>query len=149
MPLSPGSSRRVFLRVVGGSAGLGVASLCGLSCSSTGPSGKVDAGNVSDVAVGTISAVTGMSVAIARDEGGLYAMTLICPHEDCDMEYDGTIAETGITCTCHGSEFDVNGAVTRGPASTALEHYAVTVDSAGAITINADQVVDAATRTAV
>jgi len=147
------SSRRVFLHVLGGSAGLGVASLCGLGCSNAtggnGPAGTISAGNVSDVAVGSIAAVDGMSVAIARDEGGLYAMTLICTHQDCDMQYDGTVTPDGLTCTCHGSEFDVNGAVTRGPAVTALEHYEVTVDSAGEITINADQVVDASTRTAV
>jgi Rieske Fe-S protein len=141
----------VFLHVLGGTAGFGVAGLCGLTACTGGgsASGQISAGNVSDIAVGTVSAVAGESVAIARDEGGLYAMTLICTHDNCDMEYDGTVSSDGIVCTCHGSEFDVNGNVTKGPANTPLEHYAVAVDSAGAVTINADQVVDASTRTAV
>ncbi len=143
--------RRYFLHVLGAGAGMGAMSLCGLAACSGGggATGLIDAGNVSDLQVGTISVVSGQSVAIARDDGGLYAMTLLCPHDLCDMEVDGTVSSDGIVCTCHGSEFDPNGTVTKGPANTNLEHYEVTVDSAGAITINADKVVDAATRTAV
>jgi cytochrome b6-f complex iron-sulfur subunit len=143
--------RRYFLHVLG-AGGVGAMGLCGLAaCSGSGGGAtrQIDAGNVADVPVGTVSVVSGASVAIAHDEGGLYAMTLICPHDNCDMEVDGTVSADSIVCTCHGSEFDGNGAVLKGPANTPLEHYEVTVDSAGAITINADKVVDASTRTAV
>jgi Rieske Fe-S protein len=140
-------TRRHFLQVLSGSAA--VIGCSALGCGTVGPSGMIAAGNVSDLATPSITAISGESVAIARDEKGLYAMTLICPHEECDMESDGAITTSSITCTCHGSRFDANGAVVQGPANTPLDHFVVTVDSAGAITINADVKVDASTRTVV
>jgi Rieske Fe-S protein len=54
-------------------------------------------------------------VALYRDESGsLHAMTSVCPHRGCDVEWNG--AEKVWDCPCHGSCFDARGAVLRGPA---------------------------------
>src|SRR5438132_13117764 len=100
------------------------------------PFGKVDAGNASALAVGSVKVVPGASVAIARDAQGVYAMTLICPHAGCDMSQDGVVTSTIIECDCHGSRFDPNGAVILGPASSPLQHYQVTADASGNLTID-------------
>jgi Rieske Fe-S protein len=75
-------------------------------------------------------------VCIGRDAQGVYAMTLTCTHEGCDMGTEGSVSASGVVCDCHGSRFDVDGAVTQGPATSALQHFAVTVDAAGALTID-------------
>ena len=77
--------------------------------------------------------VQGTKVLIGRDAQGLYALTSICPHEFCDMDEKkggvstGTITAAGISCGCHGSKFDLLGAVLKGPATKALKAYAMTL----------------------
>lgn len=148
-PLGCGS-RRDFL-CWAGVASLAVPFLpgCGSNVAPEAIGGSVPAGNVSALATGAVQIVPGTSACIARDAQGIYAMTLICPHADCDMTTDGTVSSSGIVCTCHGSRFDTNGAVVRGPASRPLTHYAVTKDDAGELTIHGDQTVSAETRLAV
>jgi cytochrome b6-f complex iron-sulfur subunit len=83
-----------------------------------------------------------LPLAIGRDGGGVYAMTLVCTHAGCDANVRGD----EIVCPCHGSTYNANGNVTGGPAPRALEHYAVSADDAGNLTIHVASVVDAATR---
>ena len=54
-------------------------------------------------------------IALYRDDGGtLHAMTSVCPHRGCDVEWNA--ADKVWDCPCHGSRFDARGAVLRGPA---------------------------------
>jgi len=139
--------RRELLRtlvVVGASTCMaGIAGGCGPAF------GIVNAGNASDLAIGDVKAVPGAPVAIARDAQGVYAMTLICTHESCDMSQNGSVTSSGIQCDCHGSRFDRNGNVVLGPAQSPLQHYQVTADAAGNLTIDGNEPVAAATRLAV
>ena len=109
-------------------------------------SGIVNGGNVSDLPAGTLRKVEGQPVAVVRDDTGVYAMTLICTHEECDMSDDDGVSFAGLACDCHGSRYDANGNVLGGPAEEPLEHYQVTIDESGAIAINADVIVDASQR---
>jgi Rieske Fe-S protein len=138
--------RRRFLHVVAGSGAAVVVAACGSSSTSSTP---FAAGNVKDVSIGSLKAVSGESVAIGRDAKGVYALTTICPHASCDMAHQGTVSASGFSCSCHGSTFSANGDVRTGPARDALEHYHVEIDAAGAITVHPETVVDATERTAV
>ncbi len=143
-------SRRTFLRVLAIGSGACAVIACGVNVPTFTVSGIIPAGNVSDLAIGTLVPVTGEHVAIARDEAGLYAMSLVCTHTGCDIALaGGEVDANRVVCACHGSIFDGNGEVLHGPARTPLPHYAVTVAASGAITIDGDMEVDAATRTAV
>jgi nitrite reductase/ring-hydroxylating ferredoxin subunit len=144
MTLDP-ASRRCFLKVLAQGGALAGAACLGVGCAAGGP---LAAGNVKDFPAGTLKGV-GQSVAVGHDAKGLYALSTICPHASCDMESQGSISANGLTCSCHGSAFDANGAVLQGPARTALEHFAVTVDGAGEITVDVGSTVDAARRTPV
>jgi len=140
------TTRRHFLAVVAGAA---AACACGGANGSPAVFGDVSAGNVKDVAVGSLALVGSEPVMLGRDSSGLYAMTNTCTHQGCDAEPFGSGASATVRCPCHGSEFDRNGAVVHGPASSPLTHFAVELDSAGNITIHGGTRVGADVRTAV
>ena len=148
MPGTP-SNRRRFLQVVAHGSAIAGATSLGVACSGGGPSGSYAAGNVSAFPVGSLQAISAGPVAVGHDSGGLYAMSLICTHASCDMGLQGQVSSQGVFCSCHGSAFDVQGNPVSGPARSALEHYEVTVDATGAITVNADVPVAETTRTAI
>jgi cytochrome b6-f complex iron-sulfur subunit len=144
-------SRRRFLEVIVHGSALAGAACLGAACAggTPQPTGPIAAGNVATLPVGSLKVVPGSPLAIGRDAQGVYAMTLVCTHAGCDMASDGSVSAQGITCSCHGSRFDANGAVRQGPAKAALEHFAVIISSAGEITVDADRTVDAMVRAAV
>jgi cytochrome b6-f complex iron-sulfur subunit len=108
---------------------------------------KVDAGPASKFALPSLQEVGGTAVAVGRDANGLYAMTLVCTHSGCDMT--GGVSLHEIDCGCHGSVFNGNGVVLRGPATTPLQHFAIELDASGNVIIHTDQPVAASARTAV
>ena len=117
------------------------------ACSSAyGPAafGDVAAGNISALPSGTLKLVSGAPAIVGRDINGVYAMTTTCTHQGCDMS--NGVTDTSVDCRCHGSRFDANGNPTGGPAQTALDHFAVTVDSAGIITVHGGSIVDSSVR---
>jgi len=140
-------SRRGWLRTGMTGAALSVLPL-GCGSQVAGPDGPIAAGNVANTAVGSLRVVNGNAV-LGRDASGLYAMSNICTHEGCAMEVSGSSGAEGLICNCHGSTFDANGGVTRGPARAALAHYKVDVASDGAITIQGGQTVASTARTPV
>jgi nitrite reductase/ring-hydroxylating ferredoxin subunit len=57
------------------------------------------------------------------DDGTLHAVSLRCTHLGCLLRWNG--AERSWDCPCHGSRFDVDGAVLEGPAVNPLERRGV------------------------
>lgn len=55
-------------------------------------------------------------VAVGRGKDGFYALTLVCTHLGCTV----SVTPEGLFCPCHGSRFDSDGKVIRGPASRPL-----------------------------
>ena len=109
---------------------------------------EIPAGNAASIAANSLQAVAGKSVAIGRDSGGIYAMTLVCTHEGCDIRTSqgGSVTPTRIHCGCHGSEYNGQGAVLLPPSTRPLDHLLVTNDGTGALTIHGDMVVATGTR---
>lgn len=54
---------------------------------------------------------------LLRDDGGFYAMSLVCTHLGCTV----TVTEDSLSCPCHGSRFDRHGKVLKGPAVDPLK----------------------------
>jgi len=132
--------RRDFLRI----GGYGAAALLVAGCGARLTQGTIAAGSVSDLAQGSARAVTGEPLIILRDEGGLYAMSAVCTHLGCTLDIQGD----QLTCACHGSAFDFDGAVLTGPARSPLEHYRVVLEN-GAISVDTTAPVPPETRTPV
>jgi Rieske Fe-S protein len=140
-------SRRGFLTVLGGSTLVGAG--CGQSGVGPADIGDVSAGNIANLPVNSLHAVGSQEVAIGRDQYGLYAMTLTCTHQGCNMAQQGQVDFGGVVCFCHSSRFSNNGDVLGGPATNPLQHFAVELGAAGEITIRGHQSVSASMRTAV
>lgn len=67
-------------------------------------------------------------VALAEVEGEIYAIGDLCTHSGCSLA-KGTLEGTTVTCSCHGSQFDVTtGTVLQGPAEEPLQSYRVKVE---------------------
>jgi cytochrome b6-f complex iron-sulfur subunit len=60
---------------------------------------------------------------LALEGGGFAALSSICTHRGCTVDLGGP----GLACPCHGSQYDREGQVTRGPANRALTRYPVSV----------------------
>ncbi|WP_243304414.1 ubiquinol-cytochrome c reductase iron-sulfur subunit [Geothrix oryzisoli] len=82
---------------------------------------------------------------LVRDSAGIYAFNASCLHQG------GHINPTqgGFGCPCHGSQYDLNGTVTQGPApvGSILQHYQVTESTPGGVlVIDPSKPVSATTR---
>lgn len=58
---------------------------------------------------------------LVSDAKGIYAVSSVCTHAGCSVRAAGGAFE----CPCHGSAFDLSGAVTAGPAKLPLRHFEV------------------------
>lgn len=64
----------------------------------------------------------GKQFGVYRDEkGGLYAVSPVCPHRGCALEWNDD--EKSWDCPCHGSRFDYTGRRLSHPAKAALRQY--------------------------
>ena len=58
-----------------------------------------------------------------RDDGSLHAVSATCTHAGCDVLYDPKLRH--VRCSCHGSEFGLDGTNIKGPAKEPLKAYKV------------------------
>ena len=64
---------------------------------------------------------------LAQPGGGLTVLSTVCTHRGCAVEARGE----QLVCPCHGSTYDRNGAVLRGPAEQPLRTYQTRAVSGG------------------
>lgn len=88
------------------------------------PSRKFRANLPENLAEGVPFLPPGRSVALFRDKQGVYAISTTCTHLGCVIKPSAT----GFDCPCHGSRFDHEGKVIKGPAPSPLPWRKVTVD---------------------
>ena len=144
----PTLGRRQLLRLAGTATGAMFFAKALPACQNptvAPPTGPVGAGNVSSLKVGTLQ-VLSSNVVIGRDSQGVYAMSAVCPHAGCLVEDSSGSLSAGLSCPCHGSTFDGNGGLTRGPARSSLQHYQVTIAADGSITVDGGTTVAADVR---
>jgi len=83
------------------------------------------------IPAGSVTAfyVRGTRIAVANVGGTYYAFDDACTHEQCSLAEEGELAGTTLTCTCHGSEFDVRtGNVLAPPATLPVKTYPTRVE---------------------
>lgn len=80
------------------------------------PSKKFRVALPASLASGQPYVPAGRSVAIYKEESGVYAISTICTHLGCIVK----ATDNGFDCPCHGSKFRKDGSVLRGPAPKGL-----------------------------
>ncbi len=119
-------------------AGVGGVALVA-ACSSSSSSGNSGTGTTSGGAGGSAGIIalakvpsdtavsvrdsTGRILLLTQSGGTLTALDSTCTHQGCTVSPAGP----ALVCPCHGSQFTLTGAVTSGPAPTALHTVAVKV----------------------
>jgi cytochrome b6-f complex iron-sulfur subunit len=74
---------------------------------------------------------SGRAIAVFRHGAQVHAISTICTHLGCIIQ----ASAGGFACPCHGSEFEADGSVRRGPAPRALDWLQVSTSS-GAIVVD-------------
>jgi Rieske Fe-S protein len=86
------------------------------------PAAKVIA-KTTDVPVGS-GVIVDETVVTQPTAGVFKGFSAKCTHKGCTVD---KVADGTIDCPCHGSKFNLDGSVAKGPAETPLEAQAVTV----------------------
>ena len=95
-------------------------------------------GKLSDIPPGTIMPFrSGGFYLIRLDDGGLMAVSMICSHLGCTVNWDAS--EDVFKCPCHSSSFDRLGNVIKSPATKALNYHKVLLQD-GIIMVDTDNV---------
>ena len=66
----------------------------------------------------------GSMLVVRNDATNVSAFTAICTHQQCTVN---TFQNGTFQCPCHGSQYNTSGAVTRGPAPSALRRFNATL----------------------
>jgi len=70
--------------------------------------------------------VTQNNIFIMKTSSGYNALSLVCTHAGCTVNYNNSLHE--FICPCHGGTYNINGAVLSGPPPSPLAQYTVTVN---------------------
>ena len=73
-------------------------------------------------------------LALLRDAGGLYALSLVCTHLGCTPSW--LEGERKFKCPCHGSGFYITGINFEGPAPRPLERVGIKLAADGMLEVD-------------
>jgi len=125
-------NRRDFLLLTAGlTAGCQSADRAGDSA--TRPTGLVNAGPVADYAAdGVYSRFQSRGFFLVRQGGKIFALSAICTHRQCKLTVE---PNRTFYCDCHGSTFNPEGRVTKGPARRNLPVFPMFVNHQGQLQV--------------
>jgi cytochrome b6-f complex iron-sulfur subunit len=134
MNKNPEVTRRDFLKIAN-SAVLTVAGLIGLAGlfrfldtqTEPSPQADFDLGLPDKYPLGSRTVLPEVPALLIHSQSGFSALSLVCTHLGCTVESQAD----GFACPCHGSRFDLQGSVTRGPAGKPLNSLRTAVTSDG------------------
>ena len=95
------------------------------------PQTEFEVGMMDDFPPGSRTLLAEIPAILIHSSDGFIALSLVCTHLGCTLNVDSQ----GFTCPCHGSVFDAEGQVQRGPAASPLKKLRVEVDETGIVRI--------------
>ena len=98
------------------------------------PKTTFDLGPASAYAPGSRTILAEVPAVLFHTTTGFSALSLICTHLGCTVQRQAD----GFTCPCHGSRYDQNGAILRGPAQKPLRALRVEIAPAGHLILYTD-----------
>ena len=141
-------SRRTILRVSLGLAGLlglgAIVKFLGYQPAPINPT-RFTLKAPRDYAVGSATTLPEAKAWLFRDDQGLYAVSTVCTHLGCVVNYNSNQFE----CPCHGSIYDAAGYVLKGPAKSPLKYLALELSPDGVVVLDTKVSVPFAQRLAI
>ena len=102
-----------------------------------GKSSRFKIGRSGEIPIGTIKYLSDQQVYVFSDAEGVYAISAVCTHLGCVVNRE----ETGFTCPCHGSRYDLDGNVIKGAAPRNLPWYKISLLPSGRLEVDKSNVV--------
>jgi cytochrome b6-f complex iron-sulfur subunit len=96
--------------------------------------GIIDAGPAAAVAVGEALYVGDGRFFLCRDAGGLFAMSSVCTHQGCEVDFRA--GSEDFLCPCHSSVFGFDGTVQIPPATGDLPHLPACLNAQGDVLVS-------------
>lgn len=98
------------------------------------PQGMVDIGTAADYPHDGVYDGFARSdrIYVVRQAGRILALRSICTHRRCLVIPDSS----AFRCPCHGSRFEADGTVTKGPATRPLPRYAIARTDGGRLVVD-------------
>jgi Rieske Fe-S protein len=101
------------------------------------PPGAVDAGPLGDFKTDDVyDAFREQGFFVIRRDDQLFALSSVCTHKGCKVRVQDDLS---FKCKCHGSTFDKDGHVTKGPATRDLPRLAVAEDGRRHLIVDVEQ----------
>jgi cytochrome b6-f complex iron-sulfur subunit len=91
-----------------------------------GPASKYD--------IGSQTVLPDVPAVLIHSANGFVALSLVCTHLGCTVEEQSE----GFACPCHGSRYDRQGNLLRGPAVRALQRLRLETDADGNLILHTD-----------
>ncbi|MCC7130124.1 MAG: ubiquinol-cytochrome c reductase iron-sulfur subunit [Anaerolineae bacterium] len=76
------------------------------------PPRRYEIGAAAQYPPGSRTVLAEVPALLTRTDAGFQALSMVCPHLGCTLEYKAEAFE----CPCHGSRFDAQGRLVKGPA---------------------------------
>jgi cytochrome b6-f complex iron-sulfur subunit len=126
----PEISRRDFLKLTRDgflylSGALALGGLLRFLSFQTEPAAQTDfdLGLAADFPLNSRTLLTNLPAVLLHTASGFSALSLVCTHLGCTVEQ----RTNGFDCPCHGSRYDANGNVLKGPAKLPLQKLHVEI----------------------
>jgi cytochrome b6-f complex iron-sulfur subunit len=88
------------------------------------PPTRFPVGQPEDFAPDSVTFLADRQLFVFKSPSGFHAISSVCTHLGCTVRHLG---REGFSCPCHGSLFDIDGHVTRGPATRPLSWFGLTL----------------------
>ena len=98
------------------------------------PKTEFDLGPAANYPIGSQTLLPDVPAVLFHRQAGFTALSLVCTHLGCTVEQKAG----GFTCPCHGSQYDENGKVLRGPAKKALTSLRIEIKENYTLILHSD-----------
>lgn len=95
------------------------------------PATEFDLGAATKYPLGSRTILPDIPALLIHTESGFSALSLVCTHLGCTVSQNAD----GFSCPCHGSEYNNDGQVLRGPASKPLKQLKVKIMENGELVL--------------
>ena len=103
------------------------------------PPSRAPIGHPNEFPTGTVTFLPDRRLFLFNSPAGFYTISSVCTHLGCNVRY---VAGEGFACPCHGSLYDANGRVTRGPAPQPLAWFGLSLSPRGELVVDTRQIVE-------